>query len=83
MEHWNSHEDQPWNPRRSPVQSPSLYARQSLREPAVSGALFEILETQKLLASDARLTLLQGQSAQPRAREFVGGWEEGVARLCF
>ncbi|MCX6637107.1 MAG: SPFH/Band 7/PHB domain protein, partial [Acidobacteria bacterium] len=28
------------------------------QEPAVAGALFEILETQKLLASEARLTLL-------------------------
>jgi hypothetical protein len=28
------------------------------RQPAVASALFEILETQKLLASDAKLTLL-------------------------
>jgi regulator of protease activity HflC (stomatin/prohibitin superfamily) len=35
------------------------------QEPAVSGALFEILETQKLLASDAKLTLLQ---AGPHSR---------------
>src|SRR6266849_8388211 len=35
------------------------------QEPAVSGALFEILETQKLLASGARLTLLQ---AGPQSR---------------
>ncbi len=43
--------------------------RQALREiaqePAVSSALFEILETQKLLASDAKLTLLQ---AGPHSR---------------
>jgi regulator of protease activity HflC (stomatin/prohibitin superfamily) len=32
--------------------------REIAREPAVAGALFEILETQKLLASEARLTLL-------------------------
>jgi regulator of protease activity HflC (stomatin/prohibitin superfamily) len=39
--------------------------REIAQEPAVSGALFEILETQKLLASDARLTLLQ---AGPHSR---------------
>src|SRR5262249_5001665 len=33
-------------------------AREIAREPAVANALFEILETQKLLSSDARLTLL-------------------------
>ena len=32
--------------------------REIAQEPAVANALFEILETQKLLASDARLTLL-------------------------
>jgi regulator of protease activity HflC (stomatin/prohibitin superfamily) len=35
------------------------------QEPAVSGALFEILETQKLLTSEAKLTLLQ---AGPHSR---------------
>jgi regulator of protease activity HflC (stomatin/prohibitin superfamily) len=39
--------------------------REIAQEPAVSGALFEILETQKLLASDARLTMLQ---AGPHSR---------------
>jgi hypothetical protein len=39
--------------------------REIAQEPAVSGALFEILETQKLLASGARLTLLQ---AGPHSR---------------
>jgi regulator of protease activity HflC (stomatin/prohibitin superfamily) len=39
--------------------------REIAEEPAVSGALFEILETQKLLASSARLTLLQ---AGPHSR---------------
>ena len=39
--------------------------REIAQEPAVSGALFEILETQKLLASSARLTLLQ---AGPHSR---------------
>jgi regulator of protease activity HflC (stomatin/prohibitin superfamily) len=39
--------------------------REIAQEPAVSSALFEILETQKLLASDARLTLLQ---AGPHSR---------------
>ena len=39
--------------------------REIAQEPAVSGALFEILETQKLLASQARLTLLQ---AGPHSR---------------
>jgi len=33
--------------------------REIAQEPAVSNALFEILETQKLLASDAKLTLLE------------------------
>jgi len=33
--------------------------REIAREPTVATALFDILETQKLLASDARLTLLQ------------------------
>jgi len=32
--------------------------REIAQEPAVASALFEILETQKLLASEARLTLL-------------------------
>jgi hypothetical protein len=32
--------------------------REIAREPTVAAALFDILETQKLLASDARLTLL-------------------------
>jgi regulator of protease activity HflC (stomatin/prohibitin superfamily) len=39
--------------------------REIAQERAVSGALFEILETQKLLASDARLTMLQ---AGPHSR---------------
>jgi regulator of protease activity HflC (stomatin/prohibitin superfamily) len=39
--------------------------REIAEEPAVSGALFEILETQKLLSSSARLTLLQ---AGPHSR---------------
>jgi regulator of protease activity HflC (stomatin/prohibitin superfamily) len=39
--------------------------REIAQEPAVSGALFEILETQKLLASEARLTLL---AAGPQSR---------------
>src|SRR6266478_7689544 len=39
--------------------------REIAQEPAVSGALFEILETQKLLASGARLTMLQ---AGPHSR---------------
>jgi regulator of protease activity HflC (stomatin/prohibitin superfamily) len=39
--------------------------REIAQEPAVSGALFEILETQKLLASEAKLTLLQ---AGPHSR---------------
>ncbi len=39
--------------------------REIAQEPAVSSALFEILETQKLLASDARLTLL---AAGPQGR---------------
>jgi regulator of protease activity HflC (stomatin/prohibitin superfamily) len=39
--------------------------REIAEEPAVSGALFEILETQKLLASAARLTMLQ---AGPHSR---------------
>ena len=39
--------------------------RDIAQEPAVAGALFEILETQKLLASDAKLTLLQ---AGPHSR---------------
>ena len=39
--------------------------REIAQEPAVSRALFEILETQKLLASDARLTLL---AAGPQGR---------------
>jgi hypothetical protein len=32
--------------------------REIARQPNVAAALFDILETQKLLASDARLTLL-------------------------
>src|SRR5206468_4050539 len=39
--------------------------REIAQEPAVAGALFEILETQKLLASQARLTLL---AAGPQSR---------------
>jgi hypothetical protein len=39
--------------------------REIAQEPAVSSALFEILETQKLLASEARLTLL---AAGPQSR---------------
>src|SRR5882762_272311 len=39
--------------------------REIAQEPAVASALFEILETQKLLASGARLTLLQ---AGPHSR---------------
>ena len=42
-----------------------LALREIAQEPAVSSALFEILETQKLLASDARLTLL---AAGPQGR---------------
>ena len=39
--------------------------REIAQEPAVAGALFEILETQKLVASEARLTLL---AAGPQSR---------------
>ena len=39
--------------------------RDIAQEPAVAGALFEILETQKMLASEARLTLL---AAGPQSR---------------
>ena len=39
--------------------------REIARQPTVAAALFDILETQKLLASDARLTLL---TAGPHSR---------------
>jgi regulator of protease activity HflC (stomatin/prohibitin superfamily) len=44
--------------------------REIAQEPAVAGALFEILETQKLLASDARLTLL-GAGPQSRLTDLL------------
>src|SRR5262245_9117140 len=44
--------------------------REIVQEPAVASALFEILETQKLLASDARLTLLP-RGPQDRLTELL------------
>ena len=55
--------------------------REIAREPAVANALFEILETQKLLESNARLTLLSGPHSRVLADILAAVGKREVANL--